>query len=597
MTQFLEAAVGYHARGWSVIPVRSKSKIPLVPWAQYEHERASLEQIHAWWERWPDANVGVVTGLVSGIIVVDVDVRHGGDPQQAYGTNPTGLIQRTGSGGWHLFYTYPPNGGWVSNRTNAKDGIDVRADGGYVVVPPSVHDTGGRYVWTAEGEPQLPPAWAIAAEKDIDPTDQSGKDHWLADVLGGVKAGGRNDAMAKLAGYFAGKKIPQDVILSLIKMWNQSNEDPASLTSREMESTVNSVCRAAKRNAKPAHPADTKRLQEQAEFQVLTLSRYGAMFGAEEIRWTVEEWLPEKTICFAVSPPGMYKTWMLMDLAVSVASGKPFLGHYPVSDPGPVMLVQQEDYHGSIVERIGTVIKTRFDLEHPGGSEDFLLPGVPNIPIYVHPHRRLRFDDDDVLSQFTRRVHDLKPKLVIIDPLYSAVSTDDYMTRAAEELFVLKSLRDVYGTSFVVAHHTRKGEQGGRMDAWGTQFLNAFLETGWQIREGEGKNDIKVSRHFKVSNSPPTLDLHFDIETGGDAHYEVSILEEEEPTDPATTVLMALSGKDLTQTAISKELHIRHGPLKTLLTQMVADGRVLRKPDGRYTLGSGAQMPLIGGPP
>ncbi len=144
-----------------------------------------------------------------------------------------------------------------------------------------------------------------------------------------------------------------------------------------------------------------------------------------------------------------------------------------------MILVQQEDFHGSIVERLTTVIQSRFELDAPPGGDEFMSPGMPDLPLYVHPHRRLRFDDDDVVAQFARQIHGVRPALVIVDPLYSAVSTEAYMAQAMEKMFVIKTLRDTYDTSFVVAHHTRKSEQGGRMDAWGTQFLNAFLETGW----------------------------------------------------------------------------------------------------------------------
>jgi hypothetical protein len=120
-----------------------------------------------WWHRWPDANVGVRTGAESGLVVLDIDPRHGGDETlehlaAEHGPFPPGRTVATGGGGTHLYFRHP--GHRVSNDAGRRlgDGVDIRGDGGYVLAPPSRHASGGRYVVTARGG-EIPPMpdWLI----------------------------------------------------------------------------------------------------------------------------------------------------------------------------------------------------------------------------------------------------------------------------------------------------------------------------------------------------------------------------------------------------------------------------------------------------
>jgi Bifunctional DNA primase/polymerase, N-terminal len=79
VSELHQAALDYYHQGWSVVPVAVAGKRALVPWKVWQHSRPDPDQLAAWWRRWPAANLAVVTGRVSGLVVVDVDVRHGGD--------------------------------------------------------------------------------------------------------------------------------------------------------------------------------------------------------------------------------------------------------------------------------------------------------------------------------------------------------------------------------------------------------------------------------------------------------------------------------------------------------------------------------------
>ncbi len=155
MNDLLESALGYAARGWRVFPLKPRGKTPLVK-TGFKAATVAPAQIRAWWDRWPDANIGIATGQMSGILVLDVDGPEGVASlhrvKQKYGGPeglPATLVCATGRG-FHIYYAIPP-GLAIRCTTGSKEsddeGLDVRADGGYVVAPPSIHETGTIYKW------------------------------------------------------------------------------------------------------------------------------------------------------------------------------------------------------------------------------------------------------------------------------------------------------------------------------------------------------------------------------------------------------------------------------------------------------------------
>lgn len=138
--------------GWSVIPVAPKGKTPLLQWTEYQTEAANEDVVMGWWEAREDANVGIVTGKVSGITVVDIDSKEGEEALAKYLPQgfhtPTAITQK---GGRHLYFKHVPG---LSNRVRAIPGVDVRNDGGFVVAPPSIGEK-GVYSWAPDAQPGL----------------------------------------------------------------------------------------------------------------------------------------------------------------------------------------------------------------------------------------------------------------------------------------------------------------------------------------------------------------------------------------------------------------------------------------------------------
>lgn len=146
--QLLDAALCYAANGWAVFPCRPRGKTPLTK-NGFKDATTNSDQIRQWWADTPDANIGVATGQISGIWVVDIDGEAGLTSLRQLAAVGHELPHSTAAGtgkGTHHYYRLPA-GQQVKSRAAVWPGIDIRADGGYVIAPPSVHPSGARYRW------------------------------------------------------------------------------------------------------------------------------------------------------------------------------------------------------------------------------------------------------------------------------------------------------------------------------------------------------------------------------------------------------------------------------------------------------------------
>jgi hypothetical protein len=140
-------------------------KHPRVLWSA--GQRVGVGQLVRWWRRWPAANVGIVTGAVSDLLVVDVDGRHGGyeslaELERIHGHYPT-MAVATGGGGRHLYYRNREGVTIQGSAGKLRPGMDIRADRGLVVAPPSLHASGNRYRRANTLVPAACAEWLVAA--------------------------------------------------------------------------------------------------------------------------------------------------------------------------------------------------------------------------------------------------------------------------------------------------------------------------------------------------------------------------------------------------------------------------------------------------
>lgn len=598
MATAIDLAAEYVDSGWSVLPVKPEEKRPFMTnWLQYTKTRATKEMVVGWFSNLSGAGVGAVTGKVSNMVVLDVESSCPYSIEDLLRRYPTQMYSRTGSGGYHLFYQYPTSASSVSNRVRIFEGADLRADGGFIVLPPTVHPNGNRYEWVKRGPLGTFPKALL--ELQSQPKVQS--DGWITETLRGVSEGGRNDACARLVGYFFKKGLNSDVVETLLMEWNERNDPP--LPAREIRTTIKSIERnhaigetqfTSVQFEDDRTAAEKEQQQKQSTFDVMRMTDYVKGYGGEGVSWMVEDWLPDKSITFLISPPESYKTWILLDLAVSVSSGVPFLGRYRVNDKGPTLIIQQEDSHTGLTDRLALIVEQKLGATANVDGDTWQVPCMPDLPIYVHPSRMLRFDNKKVLEELEQQIAAIRPKVIMIDPLYSTTAAvDNYMADLANQMMVLKTWRDKYGCSFVLAHHSKKNldpDSTAREDSWGSQFLNAFLEAGWQVRRNPrlAPNEVVVRRHSKVMGNQSPISLTFDISTKYPMKYQVTAHQYEAPASsenrqPAQANLLDLmQDGPASQSDLCSKTGKNRSTISRQIRQLEAAGLVEKMPDGRY---------------
>lgn len=218
------AAVGYAERGWQVFPCHTThpggcscaqadacASPGKHPRTRHGLNDATVDprQLERWFAA--PANIGIRTGAESGLVVVDIDPRHGGDATwrrltDRHGPVPTYTV-RTGGGGTHLYLQHP--GRPVRNSAGMLGpGVDIRGDGGYVLAPPSTHACGGRYELADERPPAAAPGWLLDALRPpavpvtrrdwMHDRGTRGVDRWI-DELRRAPHGARNDTLNRVA--------------------------------------------------------------------------------------------------------------------------------------------------------------------------------------------------------------------------------------------------------------------------------------------------------------------------------------------------------------------------------------------------------------
>ncbi|MFW6331601.1 MAG: bifunctional DNA primase/polymerase [Gemmatimonadota bacterium] len=143
----LEAALEYADRGWAIIPIDCESKKPLVEWGAYADERRppDEDEITEWWTRWPYAYIAVLTGPVSGLVIVDTDSDEARAAADRVGLTRTPVAVQTRKGR-HFYWAFPDTDKWIKNRVGGVgdgsewprvEGLDLRGSKGYALLPPS----------------------------------------------------------------------------------------------------------------------------------------------------------------------------------------------------------------------------------------------------------------------------------------------------------------------------------------------------------------------------------------------------------------------------------------------------------------------------
>lgn len=242
----LRTALTLAKKGQAVLACRARDKRPATA-NGLKDATTDPEIIRQWWQQNPQFNVAIATGAISNIFVIDVD---GVDAELALrkleaenGALPPTVEVITGRGR-HMHFRWPEM--QVRNSTGKiAAGVDVRGNGGYVLVPPSVHPSGRVYTWSVDTASAVAaaPDWLLA--KIAERTDGNGQttpaSDWRALVANSIVEGQRDCALTKLAGYLLRRYVDPVVALELVQAVNAVRCAPP-LPPTDIERIVASIC-------------------------------------------------------------------------------------------------------------------------------------------------------------------------------------------------------------------------------------------------------------------------------------------------------------------------------------------------------------------
>jgi len=225
--------------GYSVIPLKPKDKRPQISWTEYQKRRANIEEIKEWFRTNPDINIGIVTGKISNLVVLDVDGKEGMRTlRKNHCEIPETTKVKTGKG-YHYYFKYP-KGSEVGNFVGILPSVDIRGEGGYIVAPPSIHSTGVKYEWLRFCEPKEIPDWLLKLITNSRGGISTQKNQSKISLEEGINTGERNNTLTRITGHLLAKEVNTRLTFVLIKSLNRFACNPP-LEEQEVETIVKSI--------------------------------------------------------------------------------------------------------------------------------------------------------------------------------------------------------------------------------------------------------------------------------------------------------------------------------------------------------------------
>jgi hypothetical protein len=260
-----QAGIEYLKKNISVIPV-SREKKPLIQWAEFQKRRATETEFRQWLRDFPDMQIAAVTGKISGLLVVDID-----QVDMDISWLPETATIRSGSGGTHLYYAYTPG---FSNKARIKENIDIRGDGGYIILPPSFNLKGQYKTIKAMNCAPFPVHLFTKSEQGA-VNYQTIKTEYT-----GYGQGQRNDEMTRYIGHLLAKIHPSEwetIAWQIAVEANAKNTPP--LSEYELKSIFQSISNKEKHNTTERwYKKEEKKKTDKVECNLIVkkdyLSRY-----------------------------------------------------------------------------------------------------------------------------------------------------------------------------------------------------------------------------------------------------------------------------------------------------------------------------------
>ena len=555
---FSDVALIYLQHGWSIIPL--KGKRPLIPWRIYQSRRPTEEEVYEWGERWPETGIGIVCGRVSGgLDVLDID-----DPDLASQLIESNIgatrLAKTPSGGLHIY---------VQEQHDSRSGplvsgvADLKAEGGYVVAPPSP----GYKLLSDVAPVQVVDAreWAIGCLQahgvQISGSQSSQQKVRAYEALKhrSLKKGERNEALLSLGGLLWHKGFPSEVIEAALVGVNQSLcYPPLPVQGTEgVQKIVRSVSSYPRNSISPP-PIYTN---GEVELQPVALV---SLEEPSERAQIVQGFIPQGCPALLYGDGGQGKSLLALAVATCVATGKPFL-NLSVRQTKVLYLDWELDQE----EQTRRAYKVARGLG---------FNRIPEGLLYL----RMEESVSDLLESIRRIISQHNIGLVVIDSLGPACGGDPEQAKFIIPL--MNDFRKLNTTLLVIDHQAKlqEGQNYSRKTPFGSAYKFNLARSVLQLQRVDTSKDRtrSVLRHTKSNlgplQEPVPIQLIFEP---GKIRVELA-----DPTDLAFTVKLKAgekierSLKDTgpgTAAELSNRTGFAEGTVTNALTELKNEGTVI----------------------
>ncbi|MHC4621269.1 MAG: bifunctional DNA primase/polymerase [Planctomycetota bacterium] len=482
----LECALYYISQGWAVLPLytvedskcscgrtdcQSPAKHPYAPYVPNGTKDATTNRqtVERWFNGTVDLNVGVCAGQESGLVLLDIDPRHGGNESlEQHKPIPKTLEVITGSGGRHLYFQHP---GDVEIRNSAGTlgpGLDVRGHHGYVVAPPSKHICGEQYRWAIDPRAIKPapcPRWIIKQED----AQRRGTTPGAGGTDDPIPEGERDNNLTSLAGSMRRRGMDCEAIYAALSKTNQKRCNPP-LPDKDIKRIARSVSNYAPDRADRAEDIGYAPI-------IIRLSDV----KPQKLLWLWQDKIPMGNVTLIVGHPGLGKSVLTMCLAAHVTKGKPWPDAPTIKNPvGSVILLTGED-------SLADVVRVRLDAAQADVGRVIALEGV------CARDKEGKIIDDGICFDIGKHTEAMESlilqtgdvRLIIIDPLASFMGRTDSHKNAEVRgvLTKLQKLAERHCVAVVgVTHYNKNAKlKSASNRIIGSIAFNAMARAVWNV--------------------------------------------------------------------------------------------------------------------
>lgn len=288
-------------------------------------------------------------------------------------------------------------------------------------------------------------------------------------------------------------------------------------------------------------------------------------------RWLVEQLWGDSSVGLIGGAPKCSKTWLGLDLALSVATGTPCLGKYAVPCSGPVLIYLAEDALSVLRQRVAGMARHR-------GLD------LADVEMHVITAPTLRLDRDPHRGRLLETARRLRPRLVLLDPLVRLHGIDENNAgEVAGLLAYFRLLQRQLDLSVILVHHTRKNAAGGAAAGQGlrgSSDLHAFGDSNLYLRRTS--QHLLLSNEHRAAPASPPVYLALVATDAQTIHLEVVAEVDGPKRSSLQDQVLALLAGDVVQTraALRAALGVKNQRLGEALESLERGGRIQRTPTG-----------------